>query len=45
MSIAPKPRERTAILQSLAAGVVPSIGLHCIQVGRSDEVGAVVKDL
>ncbi|MDB5390888.1 MAG: hypothetical protein JWM11_6534 [Planctomycetaceae bacterium] len=45
MSIVPKPRERTAILQSLAAGVVPAIGLHCIQVGRSDEVGAVVQDL
>ena len=45
MNIAPKPRERSAILQSLAAGVVPAIGLHCIQVGRSDEVGAVVKDL
>jgi len=45
MNISPKPRERAAILQSLAAGVVPAIGLHCIQVGRSDEVGAVVKDL
>lgn len=45
MSIPPKPRERAAILQSLAAGVVPAIGLHCIQVGRFDEVGAVVKDL
>lgn len=45
MTIAPKPRERAAILQSLAAGVVPAIGLHCIQVGRADEVGAVVKDL
>lgn len=45
MNIPPKPRERTAILQSLAAGVVPAIGLHCIQVGRADEVGAVVKDL
>ena len=45
MSIPPKPRERAAILQSLAAGVVPAIGLHCIQVGRFDEVGAVVRDL
>jgi hypothetical protein len=36
---------RTASRQSLAAGVVPAIGLHCIQVGRADEVGAVVKDL
>lgn len=45
MTTPPKPRERTAILQSLAAGVVPAIGLHCIQVGRADEVGAVVQDL
>ena len=38
-------RERTAILQSVAAGVVPGIGLHHIQVGRRDEVAAVIKDL
>jgi hypothetical protein len=40
-----KPRERKAIIQSLQAGVVPSIGLHHIQVGRKDEVAAVLKDL
>jgi len=39
------PRERAAILQSLAAGVVPSIGLHHIQVGRLNEVDALVGDL
>ena len=39
------PRERAAILQSLAAGVVPSIGLHHIQVGRLHEVDALVSDL
>ena len=39
------PRERTAILQSLAAGVVPAIGLHHIQVGRRHEVDALVTDL
>ena len=39
------PRERAAILQSLAAGVVPSIGLHHIQVGRLKEVDALVGDL
>lgn len=38
-------RERTAILSSLAAGVVPSIGLHHIQVGRKDEVNALLSDL
>jgi hypothetical protein len=38
-------RERAAIIQSLAAGVVPSIGLHHIQVGRNDEVQALVRDL
>ncbi len=39
------PRERAAILQSLAAGVVPSIGLYHIQVGRLNEVEALVRDL
>lgn len=38
-------RERTAILQSLAAGVVPAIGLHHIQVGRKSEVEALLRDL
>ena len=40
-----KPREREAILQSLRAGVVPRIGLQHIQVGRRDEVAAILKDL
>jgi hypothetical protein len=40
-----KPRERDAILQSLHAGVVPRIGLRHLQVGRRDEVGAVIDDL
>ena len=38
-------RERAAILQSLGAGVVPGVGLHHIQVGRNEEVQAVVRDL
>lgn len=38
-------RERTAILQSLGAGVVPAVGLQHIQVGRKAETEAVVKDL
>ena len=40
-----RPREREAILQSLRAGVVPSIGLQHIQVGRKAEVAAVLNDL
>jgi hypothetical protein len=38
-------RERTAVLQSLSAGVVPAIGLQHIQVGRLSEVEACVNDL
>ena len=38
-------RERNAIIQSLAAGVVPGIGLQHFQVGRNDEVQALVRDL
>jgi hypothetical protein len=38
-------REREAVLNSLGAGVVPSIGLQHIQVGRLNEVSAIVKDL
>jgi hypothetical protein len=40
-----KPRERTAIIQSLSAGVVPRIGLQHIQVGRVDEVQAIISDI
>ncbi len=40
-----KPRERTAIIQSLKAGVVPKIGLHHIQVGRKKEIEAILQDL
>ena len=40
-----RPRERTAILQSLRAGVVPKIGLQHIQVGRKQEIAAVLRDL
>ncbi|MEL6898762.1 MAG: BREX system ATP-binding domain-containing protein, partial [Planctomycetota bacterium] len=38
-------RERSTILQSLASGVVPAIGLQHIQVGRLDEVNALINDL
>lgn len=40
-----KPRDRDAILQALAAGVVPRTGLRYVQVGRAAEVGALVRDI
>lgn len=40
-----RPRDRDAVLQSLAAGVVPRRGQHHIQVGRVDEINALVRDL
>src|SRR5215207_5794353 len=40
-----KRRERDAILQSLQAGLVPKLGLHLIQVGRKDEVTALLQDI
>ncbi|WOB78530.1 ATP-binding protein [Brevundimonas nasdae] len=47
MTIQPplKTRDRDAILQALAAGVVPRSGLAHVQVGRAGEVGALVKDI
>lgn len=40
-----REKERSAILSSLGAGVVPSIGLHHIQVGRKAELEALLTDL
>jgi hypothetical protein len=40
-----KPRERDAILMSLRTGVVPRTGHQHIQVGRVNEVTALVSDL
>ena len=40
-----KTRDRDAILQALAAGVVPRTGLAHVQVGRAGEVGALVRDI
>ena len=37
--------ERTAILNSLRAGLVPRIGLQHLQVGRVDEVRQCLNDL
>lgn len=40
-----KPKEATAIVNSLLGGVVPRIGLQHITVGRSEEVDAFIKAL
>lgn len=40
-----KPKEATAIINSLLGGVVPKIGVQHITVGRSDEVDAFLKAL
>jgi hypothetical protein len=40
-----RPRDRDAILQSLRAGVVPRRGHQHIQVGRAEEIAALLRDL
>lgn len=40
-----RPRERDAILQALRAGVVPRVGQQHVQVGRADEVKALLTDI
>lgn len=40
-----RPRERAAIIQSLRAGVTPRVGLEYIQVGRVNEVKAMIEEL
>jgi hypothetical protein len=40
-----KPRERSALIQSLRSGVVPRTGQHLIQVGRANEVHALLGDI
>jgi hypothetical protein len=40
-----KRREREVILQALGSGTVPYLGLQHLQVGRNDEVSAVVRDI
>ena len=40
-----RPRDRDAIVQSLRAGVVPRVGQQHIQVGRANEVSALVADI
>lgn len=40
-----RPRDRDTILQSLAAGVVPRRGQQLIQVGRAEEIKALIRDI
>jgi P-loop Domain of unknown function (DUF2791) len=40
-----RPRERDAILQALRAGVVPRVGQRHVQVGRANEVQALLNDI
>jgi hypothetical protein len=40
-----RPRERDAIMQALRAGVVPRLGQQHIQVGRAQEVSALLRDI
>lgn len=40
-----RPRERDALLQSLRTGVVPRVGQQHIQVGRVNEVKALLQDI
>lgn len=40
-----RPRERDALLQALRTGVVPRVGQQHVQVGRVDEVKALVRDI
>ena len=39
-----KPKEKSAIIESLKAGIVPRIGLQHIQVGRKQEIEELIKD-
>lgn len=40
-----RARDRDTILQALAAGVVPRLGLQHIQVGRAGEIAALIRDV
>lgn len=40
-----RPKERSTIIKALRAGVVPGIGLQHIQVGRSGEIEAMLRDI
>ncbi len=39
-----RPKERDTVIKALRAGVVPNVGLQHIQVGRSAEIEALIRD-
>lgn len=45
MTIAIRPKDRDAVIQSLRAGVVPRTGQHLIQVGRTNEIETLIGDI
>jgi hypothetical protein len=45
MNVTIRPKDRDAVIQSLRAGVVPRTGQHLIQVGRVNEIAALIKDI
>jgi P-loop Domain of unknown function (DUF2791) len=45
MSTAIRLKDRDAVIQSLRAGVVPRVGQHLIQVGRTREIETLVSDI
>ena len=40
-----RPKERDSILHSLRAGVTPKVGIQHIQVGRNNEISALISDI
>jgi P-loop Domain of unknown function (DUF2791) len=40
-----RPKDRDAVIQSLRAGVVPRMGQHLVQVGRTREIETLVTDI
>lgn len=40
-----KQKDRDAVIQSLRAGVVPRVGQHLIQVGRTKEIESLISDI
>lgn len=40
-----RPKDRDAVLQSLRAGVVPRLGQHLVQVGRTREIETLLSDI
>ena len=45
MSVKIKPKEATAIINSLTSGVVPKIGVQHITIGRADEINMIIASL